>query len=131
MISSNFPAFIISLIARKYSVYAALKAAEHTLIIENLGTLTVLYPGDQGGDTTPVVTPVKPTTPVGQVLGATRLPDVPAPAAPAPAKDGSVLGAMRNVVQTGDSSMMVTWGAIFAAAVAVLAVWLRKRNKKA
>ena len=31
MISSNFPAFIISLIARKYSVYAALKAAEHTL----------------------------------------------------------------------------------------------------
>jgi uncharacterized repeat protein (TIGR02543 family) len=101
------------------------------IIIENLGTLTVLYPGDQGGDTTPVVTPVKPTTPVGQVLGATRLPDVPAPAAPAPAKDGSVLGAMRNVVQTGDSSMMVTWGAIFAAAVAVLAVWLRKRNKKA
>ena len=92
------------------------------------------YGGDQGGDdgdTTPVVTPVKPTTPVGQVLGATRLPDVPVPAAPAPAKDGSVLGAMRNVVQTGDSSMMVTWGAIFAAAVAVLAVWLRKRNKQA
>ena len=33
MISSNFPAFIISLIARKFSVYAALKAAEHALII--------------------------------------------------------------------------------------------------
>jgi hypothetical protein len=33
MISSNFPAFIISLIARKYSVYAALKAAEHTLAL--------------------------------------------------------------------------------------------------
>jgi hypothetical protein len=31
MISSNFPAFIISLIAQKHSVYAALKADEHTL----------------------------------------------------------------------------------------------------
>jgi hypothetical protein len=34
-----------------------------------------------------------------------------------------------NVVQTGDDSMMVMWGTMFAAAVAVLAAWLKKRHQ--
>jgi uncharacterized repeat protein (TIGR02543 family) len=62
------------------------------------GTLTIASAGggDQGGDTTETtVTPVTTPTPVGQVLGATRLPDVPAPVQET--KAGSVLGAIRTV----------------------------------
>jgi hypothetical protein len=104
-------------------------------VTESLGTLTVTEAGGGddnngggGGDTTDtVITPVTTPTNVGQVLGATRLPDVPAPVQET--KVGSVLGAIRNVVQTGDDSMMVMWGTMFAAAVAVLAAWLKKRHQ--
>jgi uncharacterized repeat protein (TIGR02543 family) len=100
------------------------------MVSASLGTLTVNEAGGGGGGgggggETPTVTTETVTTP-GRVLGVTRLPDVPAPVQEE--KPGSVLGAVRNVVQTGDSSEMVIWGTLFATALTILAVWFRKKH---
>jgi hypothetical protein len=143
--------------AKNFADYSLVSDQDISITIEKTGNVITFYYRKDGTPTptptpeptptpgpTPEPTPLPRPTPVptpntettippvtdGQVLGAKR---TTGSGSDNTEKSGKVLGERRTNVQTGDESMMMTWLAMFGAAISGLILWVqeqRKRRKK-